>query len=75
MTDTWGITSAIARGLIGSAGRSGAIAGEWPSDDALGPIRLPETEHVGGEPGIGATSADSAEPVAEIEDLGVRRLP
>ena len=35
MTDTWGITSAIARGLIGSAGRSGAIAGEWPSDDLV----------------------------------------
>ena len=72
---SWGISAAVARGIIGWAGRSGAIAGTWPSDEELGPILPPETARLWGEPGIGATSADAAEPVAEMEDLGARRLP
>ena len=75
---SWGISSAIARGLIGWTGRNGAIAGEWPSDDDLGPIRPPRLDRLwAGEPptasgpGLGPPVD---QPIAEIEDLGSRLL-
>ena len=79
---SWGISSAIARGLIGWTGRSGAIAGEWPSDDELGPIRPPSLDRLwAGDSAPVARAGDSApapdsrdQPIAEIEDLGSRRL-
>jgi hypothetical protein len=72
---TWGISAAVARGLIGSAGRSGALAGEWEAD--LPPTWAPDLDQLWGydtpeRPGALASSA--AEPVAELEDLGSRRL-
>jgi hypothetical protein len=70
---SWGISSAIARGIIGWAGRNGTIAGEWPSDDDLGAIRPPDVDRLwaGDSPN---QDAPLDQPIAEIEDLGSRRL-
>jgi hypothetical protein len=74
---SWGISSAIARGLIGWTGRNGMIAGEWPSDDELGSIRPPDLDRPwAGEspPAFGPLDHPGDPPTAEIEDLGSRRL-
>lgn len=71
---SWGISTAVARGLIGSAGRSGSIAGEWSGDDALEPIRPPEMERLWGTE-RGSVRPTAVEPTAELEELGARRLP
>ena len=71
---SWGISAAVARGLIGSAGRSGALAGEWDADlpTMWGDLDQPGSDDAPERPGPLANSA--AEPVAELEDLGSRRL-
>ena len=71
---SWGISSAIARGLIGWTGRNGAIAGEWPSDDELGPIRPPSLDRLWAGDSAPAADAPVDQPIAEIEDLGTRRI-
>lgn len=74
---SWGISNAIARGIIGWTGRSGSLAGEWPSDDDLGPIRPPSLDRLwaGEQPPPAPYPSPSELPLAEIEDLGSRRLP
>ena len=59
---SWGISTAIARGLIGWTGRNGTIAGEWPAE--------------AGAPSLDALPDVPAhsEPTAELEDLGSRRI-
>jgi hypothetical protein len=69
---TWGISAAVARGLIGSAGRSGALAGEW--DAELPTMWAPELERDDAPERPGPLASSAAEPVAELEDLGSRRL-
>lgn len=85
---SWGIAAAVARGLVGWAGRNEAIAGEPPSADELPAIdasRLDRLWVARSRPGSGdaATGVDSAaamdaspdsQPIAEIEDLGTRRI-
>ena len=85
---SWGISGAIARGLSGWAGRDGVGGRAAASATELRPIEAPHLERLwASEPGAtesGATvlgSASSAqpfggaEPGAELEDLGARRLP
>jgi hypothetical protein len=67
---SWGISTAIARGLIGWTGRNGIIAGEWSGDGELPPMALP---HADG-PIPSKEPVVEADPCAEIEDLGSRRL-
>jgi hypothetical protein len=72
---TWGISAAVARGLIGSAGRSGALAGEW--DANVPPRWTPDLDDLWGIEASerpGALANVAAEPVAELEDLGSRTL-
>jgi hypothetical protein len=84
---SWGITTAVTRGLIGWSGRKGSIAGEWPSGDEWpSPGRLPTSDAPASDRPSGAhanpaatngaagsESLDSA-PIAELVDLGARRL-
>jgi hypothetical protein len=68
------ISTAIARGLIGWTGRNGIIAGEWSSDGDLPRMALPDAD---GPPPSARRSKEpvvEADPRAEIEDLGSRRL-
>ena len=73
---SWGISSAITRGLTGWTGRSFSMARERPGDEDLAPIRPPRLDR------LWAAKADSTIgsappgdlPMAEIEDLGTRRL-
>jgi hypothetical protein len=72
---TWGISAAVARGLIGSAGRNGALAGEWDAD--VPPEWAPDLDQLWADDAVRyARRADwpPAEPVAQLEDLGSRTL-
>ena len=79
---SWGISTAVARGLIGWTGRNGIIAGEWSSDGELPPIdarRLddlggaqPDPDSSGGTRVMGANP--ESPPIAELVDLGARPL-
>lgn len=79
---SWGISAAITRGLIGWAGRNPGFAGEW-TDDELGPIRSPRLDRLWGAgsasappaPNLPADQPIAELPIAELEDLGTRRLP
>jgi hypothetical protein len=78
---SWGISSAIARGVIGWTGRNGVIAGEWPDAD-LPDMREPDVDRLwAGQPRSAPDTASltdlgraAALPGAEIEDLGSRRI-
>jgi hypothetical protein len=71
---SWGISSAIARGVIGWTGRNGIIAGEWPDSDLPG-MRDPDVDRLwAGEPRPPALDNSADLPMVEIEDLGSRRL-
>ena len=84
---SWGISAAVARGIIGWAGRNGSFAGEWSSTDELPPLQPPQVARLWGtEAGVAATIDERApaqplgnhpprQPTAELEDLGTRRLP
>jgi hypothetical protein len=69
---SWGISAAVARGIIGWAGRNGSFAGEWSSTDELPPIQLPERSPT---PSRAVRAPFRDEATAELEDLGTRRLP
>ena len=71
---TWGISTAIAQGLIGWTGRNGIIAGEWSGDDELPPIALPPADRPNLSARRSKELAFDPHPRAEIEDLGSRRL-
>lgn len=77
---SWGISAAITRGLIGWAGRNPGFAGEW-TEDELGPIRSHRADLPWGggsasaPPAPGLPANPPADyPIAELEDLGTRRL-
>ena len=85
---SWGITTAVTRGLVGWTGRNGAIAGDWPTADewpsagqepaidAPGPDPLSRARSNPAStatPALGAGS--NSPPIAELEDLGVQHLP
>jgi len=71
---SWGISSAIARGVIGWAGRNGIVAGEWPGDD-VPPMANPELGLLwAGDARPAVVDDVPAPPSAEIEDLGSRPL-
>ena len=72
---SWGISTAIARGVIGWTGRNGIIAGEWPGDD-VPPMANPELGLLwAGEKSVSPVAEPPAAAVAELVDLGSRRLP
>jgi hypothetical protein len=84
-TDTsWGLTASIVRGVLGWSGRDGAPAAAIsPSDQTLRPMQPPVRERLwaaaptvasDAETEASAHSVTAAEPSAEIEDLGSRRL-
>ena len=85
---SWGITTAVTRGLIGWSRRSGAIAGEWPSTAEWPSAgQLPAIEAPAPDPLPGARSnpasiakpalgpGSDSPPIAELEDLSVHHLP
>ena len=71
---SWGISTAIARGLIGWTGRNGIIAGEWSSDAELAAMDARRLD--GPIPPAHRSKGPvfEASPRAEIEDLGSRHL-
>ena len=72
---SWGISTAIARGVIGWTGRNGIIAGEWPGDD-VPPMANPELDLLwAGEKPVLPVAEPPGAAVAELVDLGSRRLP
>jgi hypothetical protein len=79
---SWGIASAIARGVVGWTARNGVAAGQWPGDE-VPPMESPELGLLWAGQPRNATHADSTAlldvsvdlpPLAEIEDLGSRHL-
>lgn len=77
---SWGISSAIARGLTGWTGRT--TGGARPASD-LPAMESPRLDRLWGADPRGlevaspalADSSTAPSPVAELEDLGARRLP
>jgi len=75
---SWGISAAIARGLIGWAGRNGSFAGDWSRETDLPPLEPPALDRLwSGEGDIPSIENGPQVPqvFAEIEDLGERRIP
>jgi hypothetical protein len=73
---SWGISSAIARGLTGWAGRNGSFAGEWSRETDLPPLESPAIDRLwAGEDDVPPIeNAHQPQAFAEIEDLGERRI-
>ena len=70
---TWGISSAIARGLTGWSGRE--AEGPRPSAAEVRPMQTPEMARLwGAVPEAGPQTAESDQVQSELVDLGVRRL-
>jgi hypothetical protein len=78
---SWGISTAIARGLTGWAGRDAASSPGSRSGDDLRPIQPPRLDRLWGadrteaSTGVAAIAESTSGPLAELEDLGSRRLP
>ena len=76
---SWGISSAIARGLIGWAGRNGSFAGDWSRETDLPPLEPPALDRLWsgeGDPSdVRMTATAVADlPIAEVEELPTRRI-